>query len=300
MRVDGHCHGAQESWFGEEWWQGLAQRGEEELGAPADVIRENVIPALFDEDGSSQLGAMDASGTDVAVMFPHDWSLEPSLGPPATDWRGHNDWYANLAERNPDRIRWGFGVDPRQEGAVEAFTEAVRDRGAACLKLHPGGGFALDDPVARPLLERAGELGVPAVLHIGPLPKPLHSSLARAELLDRVAADLPDLRIQAAHTGNDEWREVIAIAERRPNVWCDLSGWQLRYRENPEAFLSDVRQLLDAVGPGRVMWGTDAPYYRPLTPDDEWMAAFVRDEALTTDETDAILGGTAAAFYGLA
>ncbi|MGH2662522.1 MAG: amidohydrolase family protein [Actinomycetota bacterium] len=301
MRVDGHSHAVQESWFGEGWWQALARRGEKELGAPAALIRENVIPALFDEDGSSQLGAMDAAGIDVAVMFPHDWSLEPNLGPAATGWREHNDWYAGLAERHPDRIRWGFGVDPRHPGALEAFTEAVRDRGAVCLKLHPGGGFALDDPVARPFLDRAGELGVPVVLHVGPIPPPLDSSLARPELLDRVAADFPDLRIQAAHTGNEEWRAVAAIAERRTNVRCDLSGWQLRYRDNQEEFHADVREVLKAVGPGRVMWGTDAPYYRPLTPDDEWVAAFVEWEQAPLDpgELDAVLGQTASSFYGL-
>jgi uncharacterized protein len=142
---------------------------------------------------------------------------------------------------------------------------------------------------------------VPVVFHVGPLPRPLDSRFSEPRLLEAVAEDFPDLPLQAAHTGNEAWREVAEIASRRPNVFCDLSGWQLRSAQDPERFRRDVRAVLEAVGAERVMWGTDAPYFRPVVPDSEWVRAFTQapDGTFTEEEVKAILGGTAARFFGL-
>lgn len=299
MLVDGHGHVLQQDWIGEPWWQALARQGAAELDVAAELLREQVIPAFFDRDGSGQLAAMDEADIDVAVVFPIDWTLEPSLGKPPVGWGEQNDWYASFAEAHRDRIRWGFGADPRHDGVLAAFEEAVRDRGAACLKLHPSGGFPLNDPAVSPLVEKAGELGVPVIVHVGPSLGPLRSKWSAPILLDDLAADFPDVRFQAAHTGNASWRETLAVATVKPNVYCDLSGWQLRFLRNAERTFADVREVLDAIGERRVMWGTDAPHYRPLVPDSTWAAAF-RSGPFSEAEVDAILGGTAAAFFGLA
>jgi len=301
VRVDAHCHATQERWHPETWWRAVAEEAAKVLEIPVDGLRESVVPAYYDEDGSSQLGSMETAGIDVAVMFHYDWSMEPNLGPPEAGWREINDWYADLATRSEGRVRWGFGVDPRHEDGLAAFEEAVRDRGAVCLKLHPGGGLALNDPAAYPFLEKAGELGVPVALHVGPLPPPLDSRFAEPALLNAVAGDFPDLPMQAAHTGNEVWRKVADIAARRANVFCDLSGWQLRSARDPQRFRDDVRAVLEAVGHERVMWGTDAPYFRPAVPDSEWVRAFTEapDGTFSQEELDAILGGTAIRFFRL-
>lgn len=302
MLVDGHAHVLQEGWHGEPWWQGVARVASSILGGvPTELIRENVVPAYFDDDGSVQLGAMEDAGLDVSVMLCYDWTTEEHLGEAAVGWREQNDWYADFAAKNPERIRWAFGCDPRREGGLAAFEESVRDRGAIALKLHPAGGFYLNHRAVYPFLEKAAELDVPVVCHVGPEPTPLYSKWAQPILLDDLAADFPDLRFQAAHTGNAAWRETLVVASVKPNVYCDLSGWQPRYARNPERFYRDVREVIDTVGHHRVMWGTDAPYYRALVPDSEWMKAFAEapDGMFSDDELEAILGGTAAAFYGL-
>jgi predicted TIM-barrel fold metal-dependent hydrolase len=302
VRIDAHAHVAHEGWIGEPWWQGLSRMGASILGVPADTIREHALPAYFDEDGSGQLGAMDEAGLDLAVLFNHDWTLAEALGRPPVGWREANEWYASFAERHSERIRWGFGADPRHDGALEAFQEAVRDRGAVCLKIHPSAGFSLDDPVVYPFLEEAGRLGVPAVFHVGPEVTPLPSRWSEPSALDQVAADFPDLKIQAAHTGNAAWREIVAVASVKPNVYCELSGWQHRFLANPTRFYDNVREVLDYVGHRRVMWGTDAPYYRALVTDADWIRAFTDapDGTFSAEEVEAILGGTAAEFNGLA
>ncbi|MDP8955960.1 MAG: amidohydrolase family protein [Actinomycetota bacterium] len=302
MYIDAHTHVAQESWVAETWWQALARVGAEVLpGVTAEMVREAIIPALFDSDGSSQLGAMDAAGIHVAVMFPYDWSRADRLGNAATDWKEQNQWYRDFADRQPKRIRWGFGADPRQNGALEGFERAVREEGALCLKLHPAAGFSITDPSVYPFMETARDLGVPVVMHVGPNVAPLYSKWSNPILLDELAADFPSVKVQAAHTGNAAWRECLAVASVKHNVFCDLSGWQGRFARNSSRFYSDVREVLDTVGPHRVMWSTDGPHYRPLVSDADYLKAFTEapDDAFSAEEIEWMTGRTAREFYEL-
>jgi L-fuconolactonase len=95
---------------------------------------------------------------------------------------------------------------------------------------------------------------------------------------------------------------VLAVAALKPNVICELSGWQTRAQRTPERFRENVREVLEVVGPHRVMWGTDSPHYRPVLADDDFIKVFAEapEGSFTPEEVDAILGGTAAAVYGLA
>ncbi|HEX8099941.1 MAG TPA: amidohydrolase family protein [Actinomycetota bacterium] len=302
MYIDAHAHAVQEGWVAEPWWQGVARVAAEVLpGVPAEVVRSTIVPALFDPDGSGQLGAMEAAGVDVAVMFPYDWSRGDQVGPAEVEWQDQNEWYRQFASAHPDQIRWGFGADPRHEGALEAFERAVREQGAICLKLHPAAGFALNDPIVYPFLETARDLGVPVVFHVGPNVAPHYSKWSDPLLLDQVAADFPDVKINAAHVGNAAWREVLSVASVKPNVHGDLSGWQTRFARNPDRFYADVREVVEVLGAHRVMWGTDPPYYRPLVSDDDYLKAFTAapDGTFAGEDVEWITGKTAREFYAL-
>jgi predicted TIM-barrel fold metal-dependent hydrolase len=302
MYIDAHAHVAQESWIGEPWWQGVARVAAGILpGVTPELVRETIVPALFDADGSAQLGSMEAAGIDLAVMYPYDWTDEEHLGQAATGWQEQNDWYRAFAASYPDKIRWGFGAHPKRPGALEAFEEAVRRQGAVCIKLHPAGGFPINDPSVYPFLETARDLEVPVVFHMGPNVAPLYSKWSQPILLDEVAADFPTLKILAAHTGNAAWRECLAIASVKPNIHCDLSGWQPRFARNPHRFYSDVREVLEEIGAHRVLWGTDPPYYRPLVPDADYLKAFTEapNGVFTGEEVDWITGKATAEFFGI-
>ena len=302
MFVDGHAHIAQESWIAETWWQGVARVGAEVLpGVTPELVRATIIPALFDPDGSGQLGSMEAAGIDVAVMFNFDWSQADQLGPAAIGWEEQNAWYRSFAAEHPGKIRWGFGVDPRRSGGLEAFERAVREEGAVCFKLHSAAGFPINDPSVYPFMEAAGDLGVPVVVHVGPNASPLYSKWSEPILLDQLASDFPTVKIQAAHTGNAAWRNVLAMASVNPNLYCDLSGWQPRFARNRDRFYADVKEVLEVVGHRRVMWGTDPPYYRPLVSDADYLKAFTEapEGTFTAEEVEWITGRTAQEFYQL-
>jgi len=303
MRVDAHAHASQEDWVADGWWTGLARQAAAILpGVTPELVREHLIPPMFDPDGSAQLGAMEQAGIDVAIVFAFDWSTGPHWGPPApVGWREQNAWYRDLAAANPGRIRWAFGADPRHPGAALALRRAVREDGAVAVKIHPGNGFDLDDPAVYPAVEAAGELDVPVICHVGPISAPGRSRWAAPERLDTLAASFPEVRFVAAHCGNALWREVLAFCSVSPNVWVDLSGWQIRFQRNPDRFHADVREVLEELGPGRVMWGSDAPHYRPAVPDDEYLRAFTDAPpgTYTAEEVEAITGATAATLFRL-
>lgn len=288
--------------MGPGYWEGLSRVGAAVLpGVEPSLLRENLIPSYFDPDGSAQIEAMDLAGVDVAIAFPFDWSGWARLGPPGVDWREQNAWYRDFASRHPGRIRWGFGADPRHDGALDALKDALTGGGAAVVKIHPASGFDLNDPVVYPFVEAAGEAGVPVLFHTGPSPTPAHSRFSDPRLLDAIAADFPDVAIVAGHTANLLWRDVLAIAALKPNVYCELSGWQVRFQRNPQRFWADVREVLEVVGPHRVMWGTDSPHYRPVVADPDYVRAFTEapEGTFSADEVDAILGATAAGLFGL-
>src|SRR5436309_1417919 len=206
LRIDAHAHVLQESWVGEPWWQGLSRLAAAVLpGVSPEMVREGIVPSYFDEDGSAQLGSMEAGGIDMAVMFPYDWTTEEHLGQAAVGWQEQNAWYRTFARERPDRIRWGFGADPRQPGALDAFDRAVRDEGAVCLKLHPSNGFPIDDPAVYPFMEGARSLNVPVVIHTGPIAGPLYSKWSQPILLDQIAADFPGLKIPADNICIASW-----------------------------------------------------------------------------------------------
>jgi L-fuconolactonase len=97
------------------------------------------------------------------------------------------------------------------------------------------------------------------------------------------------------------WGELITAAARNPLVFAKISGL---YPPDPAWTAGDIRHVvefaLDLFGPGRLMFGSDWPvaelgggYLKVWT---ELSGLF---DQLAPAERDAVLGGTAASFYGL-
>jgi hypothetical protein len=92
------------------------------------------------------------------------------------------------------------------------------------------------------------------------------------------------------------------------NVWAELgSTWFLMLRRPLEA-AHVIGKLLAAVGPDRILWGTDSVWYGPPQPLIDAFRAFripprMQERygypALTPDVIDRILGRNAAALYGV-
>ena len=101
----------------------------------------------------------------------------------------------------------------------------------------------------------------------------------------------------------DGWREGIRRLAELPHVTCKLSGLVTEARWDGWT-AADLRPYLDVVleafGPGRLMVGSDWPVCL-LAADYPTVIGLVRDlvDPLSDAEQAAILGGTAARFYGI-
>ncbi|MDH6565370.1 L-fuconolactonase [Streptomyces sp. SAI-117] len=139
--------------------------------------------------------------------------------------------------------------------------------------------------------------------------------LVRAHQLDqaiRLAEHLPDLPQVLNHAGKpDIARQDFADWERRtrqlaahPHVVCKVSGL-ITEADHTHWTTADIRPVWDvlasAFGPQRLMFGSDWPVANLAGGWDRW--ATTVDELLTgwsESDIDALLAGTATAFYGLA
>ncbi len=166
----------------------------------------------------------------------------------------------------------GFGsVDPHKGSAAVAGVHEAARLGLAGLKFHPPAQqFDPSDRMAYPVWEAAAEHRLVCLVHTGytafgagmrggggvllDYARPIH--------LDRVAHLFPDLVLIAAHPSWPWQEEAIAVAQHKPNVYLDLSGW------SPKRFSGPLLDAIRGSLTDRVLFGTDFPF---LTPD-KWLA----------------------------
>jgi L-fuconolactonase len=93
----------------------------------------------------------------------------------------------------------------------------------------------------------------------------------------------------------DHWRSEIAHVAELPNVFCKLSGLLTEALPHRDSGLIAfcVRHLVEAFGPGRLMWGSDWPVL-DLAGDYPGWLAMARS---LVGESRAIFAGTARKFY---
>jgi len=101
----------------------------------------------------------------------------------------------------------------------------------------------------------------------------------------------------------EEWKDAIRAVAAFPNVSCKISGmvteadWK---HWKPEHFKPYLDTVVEAFGPGRIVFGSDWPvclvaaeYAQVVSIVEDYFSAFAADERA------ALFGGNAANFYGL-
>ncbi len=199
--------------------------------------------------------------------------------------RPDNDAVARLCAERPDRfVGWMF-LNPRQNPRVLDELESLRARpGMIGVKLHPHW-HDYRTGVAMPLLARAEELGLPALIHLGFGPRGDYRALCAA---------FPKLRVIAAHAGVPFYDDLWRHARDLPNLLVDLSS---PYIDEPLA-----RDAVAAMGAHRCLYGTDAPYgfHEPdHTYDYGRIRGWVERMPLSSADRDRVLGGNAAEVLGI-
>jgi predicted TIM-barrel fold metal-dependent hydrolase len=315
MIIDSHAH----LWPPIGHWPGWTQKVLEGFaayfrGISLKQVAEEAAGGGLDPFGDKLVAEMDAGGVDVTLVVVVDWGLV--LPGAENDSRVPlEEQFAQTAEavkKHRGRLIWGPGIDPRRVNAVRLVEKAIKDLGGKVIKLNPVCGFYPNDVMVYPIYKKAVELGVPVQFHTQHTSLPYtRSKFSHPIHLEDVATDFPELKIQAVHSGATDggpwWRELMTIAAFRQNIFLDVSAWQMNLLHgNPVECYRRVREMMDRLGPKRVMWSTD--WFGPsLLPQARWLKAFqeipetVKEAGVdfTEAEKKAFLGETAAEFLGL-
>ena len=205
-----------------------------------------------------------------------------------------NEYVHRLCERYRDRLIGFASVNPRRPGAVAEFQRAIEDLSLKGLKLHPPlQRFFPNDESVFPLYEKAAELNVPVVFHVGTTPFGSLCRLAHANpiLIDEVAVAFPSLRIMLTHLGTLWHHEAFMVAEKNPNVYIDTAAYLYEIREIL------TRDTVERIGRNKVIFGTDYPM--PYVGRVHRMKDFVdalRQLDLPGEMLDGIFSGNVQAF----
>jgi predicted TIM-barrel fold metal-dependent hydrolase len=250
-------------------------------------------------DWSGQPGdameAMSAAGVSYAVVT--NMLDDPTLyADPGAELVAYNEWLCDLAGRHPQFIPC-LGVDPASLPApelVEHVRDMARNRRAAGIKLHPPvHRIDLSDESFWPVFEACQELDLRVVSHSGPSQS--GQQYGEPNAFRPVLDAFPGLRLVLAHLGGAAWQQVPSLADAYPGVYfdcCEIIEWLGASRApTPRQFVDLIR----GIGMGRVMMGSDFPWYDMARTVD--LVGGLPD--LSDAERAALKGDNAARFFDL-
>jgi predicted TIM-barrel fold metal-dependent hydrolase len=228
----------------------------------------------------------------AAVIFPVDAERE-------TGYRRYkNEEVAELAAANSDALIPFASIDPHKGkmGAREA-RRLIEDFGVKGFKFHPTmQGFFPNDRMAYDLygviqeyqsiaLFHTGQTGVGQGMHAG---NHMRLKYSNPMYLDDVAVDFPDMKIILAHPSFPWQEEALAVAQHKPNVYIDLSGW------SPKYFPDILVRYSNSILRKKVLFGSDWPMITP----ERWLSDF-EEIAIKDEIRPDILKGNAARLLGI-
>jgi predicted TIM-barrel fold metal-dependent hydrolase len=207
-----------------------------------------------------------------------------------------NELVRELVERYPDQIigfARGIRSDPDSPATLEKY---VTEHGFKGVKLHDEPDLPLNALLAsHPIFIKAGELGVPVLIHgfhaEEGLSAALHHDLAGGashypvRLMGELGRRYPGTTFIFAHAGM-MWDKAIQAVKPYPNLYLDVSGF------DPERGI--VEKAVEVLGAERVLFGSDAPgrtYAAQL--------AKVLYADISKGDKELILGGNAARLLNL-
>ncbi len=197
--------------------------------------------------------------------------------------RSINAFIASTVAEYPNRL-YGFGTLHPQSEDAQADVENLISLGLHGVKLHPEiQSFSLNDKRTFALCELC-EGRLPMLLHTGDK----RYSFSNPDQLIPLLKRFPKLTVIGAHFGGwSVWDEAAKrLAGRFENFWVDCSS-SLFALDREKA-----RELINAYGADRVLFGTDYPMWNPAHELEKL-------RALEHPQQEDILWNNAARLFGL-
>ncbi|MDO6413000.1 amidohydrolase family protein [Sphingomonas sp. BIUV-7] len=208
-------------------------------------------------------------------------------------YKWDNRYLADVLTRYPKRFLGVCRVDPEDPASPDTLASLI-ERGFHGVRLSPSAkpdGDWIGGPLMSPLWRRCAELKVPMTL--------LTEAPRLPQIVPLIEAN-PDLTVVIDHMADiapdrgDDLARLVALA-RYPRVFVKISHlWSLSRGPYPyDDMTRQLKRLIDAFGPKRLMWGTDWPVSAPFR-DYADIVALYRDhlDFLSPDERAQILGRT--------
>ena len=183
----------------------------------------------------------------------------------------------------PNLIAFG-GLHPDCGHVIEEI-EKLKDRRMAGIKFHPPfQRVFLDDDKYADMWRHIDHLGFPVLIHCGKArtPSPYDLFPSGVEKILRYAPDIPLILAHMGGRSGDPAEEKILFGFPE-NVFID-TAMSAELQEE-----ADFIRIAEAMGPGRIMFGSDFPYGTQKA-----AIALIRRSPFSESEKEMILGGTAA------
>jgi predicted TIM-barrel fold metal-dependent hydrolase len=215
------------------------------------------------------LASMDRTGIDAAMIAPAERFI-------ALDNDEGNATTCRVAASSEGRLLAYAVANPWRGAAAIDTLRRAHDDGAVALAVDATlQGFDLHDHLLDPLLDVAAEFTWPVYVRTGTPPSGLPLPLAS---LARRYSELTFIMGRSGAT--DFWIDAVPALVHAPNLLADTSyaPWDtvlVSFAEHPQ------------VGPGRVVFSTDAPYTVP-----EAEIARIVDWPITAEERGQVFGAT--------
>src|SRR6516165_11910072 len=176
-------------------------------------------------------------------------------------YRSHHQLIMDMPEEvvaeavtcEPSRFIGAAGYNPwRIDESLRRIETFVREYQFKYVYFHPiTFGMAPNDRRCYPLYAKCVELGIPVGMQVGHSAEPLPSDVGRPMLVDDVAIDFPDLKINLSHTGWPWTGEFISMLWRHPNVYGDISAYF------PKSLDTELVRAMDRQLRGKIMLGSN-------------------------------------------
>jgi len=241
-----------------------------------------------DHDGSAELlkSEMDAAAVDRA------YTISPWI------YRWDNSYVLDVLPENREWLAVGVLVNPYDPDGPATLERLVKERGASGVRIQGRicGNGPFTDEETTPLWKKAADLG---------LTIDVNATQEEYASLEPRLKQFPDTPILLDHCGfisaelspdTPTVEPVIRLA-RYPNAYAKLSF--LGLASNQAYPFTDghrlVKELVDAFGPERCMFGTNFPtkQYNPKASYSQLVRLFTEEIDLTAEEREWILGKTA-------
>ncbi|MGE5324321.1 MAG: amidohydrolase family protein [Actinomycetota bacterium] len=294
MILDCHCHIASRRIMPPEFFSGWSKTIKSNLAFTLNAAQERRIDELLDDlnedpDCERMLQEMNEAGIDKGVLLVIDFGL--AYKQVLTTIEEVHLEHKKVMDRS-DRFIGFSNVDPRRgKEGLDLFEKAVREWGFRGMKLYAPCGYSPDDRALFPYYEICRELHLPVLTHVGPTTATLSFRNTRPEYVDDAAFHFPEVNFILGHAAITHYQEAALLAQYRPNIYLDLSGFQTAVNRNE--FKNIMRWHLARGLARKLLFGTDWPIHRFWGSQRKWVDEFKglhSEGELTEEQMNDILG----------